>query len=194
MDHPQPRGAVRPSAAVAPLVASPGSRTWRTHGFFSPGRGPAFRRWLIFTHPPGCFIGGATVRPACGTTAPPPHKRSLWGPRSVGRCGRGFDCRQRVPALLRAPPCCRDRTDSPLSGRAGSLSDSLFLPLCPPFLFPPSEIFFLPTAIGCIFGGRGVITASNSFLWTYSDSHGGSAAVCRVVCRRPHVWRVSCNG
>ncbi len=43
----------------------------------------------------GC---GATARPACGTTTSPPHKRSLWGPRSIGRYGRGFDCRQpRVP-------------------------------------------------------------------------------------------------
>ena len=66
--------------------------------------------------------GGATARPACGTTAPPPHKRSLWGLRSVGRCGRGSDCRQpgvpgtrclrsgveRGPALFGAPPSGRE--------------------------------------------------------------------------------------
>ncbi len=34
------------------------------------------------------------VRPPAIATAPPPHERSSWGPRSAGRCGRGFDCRQ----------------------------------------------------------------------------------------------------
>ena len=43
----------------------------------------------------------STVRPPAMATAPPIHKRRLWRPRSAGRCGRGFDRRQRMPFHMR---------------------------------------------------------------------------------------------
>jgi len=33
----------------------------------------------------------------------------------VGRCGRGFDCRQRAPALIEAPRSCREQSEMRLA-------------------------------------------------------------------------------